>query len=583
MKPPLAIDLETTSLDPTYGSILSCAVSDGEKTIAWMIRDANDLEACKDVLARGGVVHYVPMESSWSELMLGNTRSDNLEDTALMAYRVDPGEPMRLASVVARHLPEYSGWKGSTEEQLADDSTGGSMLGVTPTSLLERNAVDAFVTRKLRDVLWPKMTAEEQELHKEDVAISMLTDRMSRRGMYVSEEELIKLRETCTTTMETEAAWLRDATGNPDLNPGSTKQLAEVFLSRGVELPKTDGGAPSVSGLALRVLRFQTSDSTIKALVDHVLVYRKAQDRLGDNVTAYATARDPGDGRIRGGFYWPGTVSWRPSCFAPNRLNVPRAGVRHLFAAPPGYTFLEVDLSQAELRIMAQLSGDPVLVSGFASGLDFHRRMGSRIYEIGEDRITSEQRYVGKKTNFSCGYFIGDDALWESFAKDDLILPFKVVSKARATYWKEYATLAGYARRERDKAKNGEYLYAATGGYRWSLEQARLIHPRNENEAINSVYNWTIQSVPPRLVYRMGLLLEKRIPEVVMQIVNSVYDCLCMYVRNDSVVDVCREIERARSEVMAAEDRWLKDVVIPADIKTGTSWGTLKEYKESAA
>ena len=302
-------------------------------------------------------------------------------------------------------------------------------------------------------------------------------------------------------------------------------------------------------------------------------------------MVSYAQARDPKDGRVRGG-YWPGTVSWRPA--SPkmgrkdriNTLNVPRDGVRHLFSAPPGYVFFEMDLSQAELRIMAQLSGDRVLIKGFKENLDFHRRMGGRVYNKLDalDSVTKQERYVGKKGNFSCGYFVGDQTLWESFAKEDIILPMEVVQKLRQAFWyEEYTDLRKYSENQRAAVRRGESLFAPTGGYHWNLEQASLIHPKNENEAVNSVYNWTIQAVPPRLVYRIGLLLERRIPESVCQIVNSIYDSLMGYIREDCLTDVLREIRIAHREVMEAESSWLKDVQIPCDLKTGKTWGSLKE------
>lgn len=588
MKELPAVDLETTSVEAEKGSVLSCGISDGVKTVAWSIKTPQDLQAAKEVLNGPCIVHSVPMEGSWSESFFGNDRHTKFIDTALLAFRVDPGEPKALASVVARHLPEYSGWKGGTEEQLADPDTGGSMLGVDEVSLLERNAVDACLTRRVYDKLWPMLTQEERDLHEEDVSIALFVHRMFQRGLQVSEEALIELRRSCVQTMSDEESWLRNQTGVGDLNPGSSQQLGRVFASRGIQLPLTDGGAPSVSGLALRVLRYESPDPRVKELVDHILKYRKAQDVLGDNVVSYAQARDPKDGRVRGG-YWPGTVSWRPA--SPkmgrkdriNNLNVPREGVRQVFSCPPGYVFFEMDLSQAELRIMAQLSNDPVLVSGFRDGTDFHRRMGGRVYGKLDalETVTKQERYVGKKGNFSCGYFIGDDSLWESFAKEDIILPMETVQKLRQAFWfEEYVTLRKYSEAQRAAVRRGERLYAPTGGYHWDLQQASLIHPRNENEAVNSVYNWTIQSVPPRLVYRIGMLLERRVPESVLQITNSIYDSLMGYIREDCLTDTLREVRKAHSEVMAAEDRWLKEVSIPCDIKVGPNWQNLKEVKE---
>lgn len=567
-----ALDLETTSLEADRGSVLSVAASDGRKTVAWWMAGPGDLIAA-DALLRGPeriVVHSAQMEGRWACDFFGHDRekvAERLIDTQLLAYRVNPGQPMSLASCAARHCPELSGWKRETESLLKDDE-GVSMLELPREEVLHRNAVDAHVTRKLFDVLRPRVTEEEWSLHSEDVAISLCNARMARRGMLLDDDALIALRKELLATMARERAWFVQQTGVPDFNPGSTQQLARVFAARNIPLPKTPTGNPSTNGMDLRILRHDTTDPQVVELVDRILAYRKAQDVLGDNVTGYATRRSS-DGRVRSSLFWPGTVTWRPASRDPNLLNVPRTGVRHLFKAPPGMAFMEIDLSQVELRGMAAASGDPVLLEGYRNGADFHTRRAQMIYEKTE--ITKAERYVGKKVNFSCGYGIGDMALWEAFAREDVHLPMDVVRKGRRSFWQDFAVLGQY-REERLRAiLDGEPQYGLTGGYHWTIEDMRLLHPRDEDEAAGSCYNATIQSMPPRLMYRAALKIEHQV-----EIVLLTYDGLLIYCPLDSVVDVARHVRQVVADVTGAV-RWPHHIEIPADIKAGPNWGDLKE------
>lgn len=572
---PIAVDLETTSLEADRGSVLSCAISDGVSTAAWWIAAPGDLVAAGEILGGSGayrrvIVHSAQMEGRWAETFFGHDReriATSMIDTQLLAYRVNPGQPMSLASCAARFLPELSGWKRETESLLKDDE-GVSMLELPREEVLHRNAVDAHVTRKLFDVLRPQITEEEWTLHSEDVAISMCNARMARRGMLLDDDALIALRKELLATMERERTWFVQQTGIADFNPGSTQQLGRMFAARNIPLPKTPTGAPSTNGMDLRILRHDTKDPKTVELVDRILAYRKAQDVLGDNVTGYATRRSA-DGRVRSSLFWPGTVTWRPASRDPNLLNVPRTGVRHLFKAPPGMAFMEIDLSQVELRGMAAASGDPVLLQGYRDGADFHTRRAQMIY--GRQEITKAERYVGKKVNFSCGYGIGDMTLWESFAKEDVHLPMEVVRNGRRSFWKDFAVLGQY-REDRLKAiLAGEPQYGLTGGYHWTIDDMHLLHPRDEDEAAGSCYNATIQSMPPRLMYRVALKLEHQI-----EIVLLTYDGIIAYVPLDSVVEVGRRVREVVREVTEAV-RWPHPIEIPADIKAGPNWQAVQE------
>ena len=95
-----------------------------------------------------------------------------------------------------------------------------------------------------------------------------------------------------------------------------------------------------------------------------------------------------------------------------NIQNLPSRGVngkklKNSMLAPEGYMMVDCDSSQIEARVLAWLADQGDLVSAFANGEDVYIKMSSKIYDIPEDKVTKEQRFVGKTTILGCGYGMG--------------------------------------------------------------------------------------------------------------------------------------------------------------------------------
>jgi len=99
-------------------------------------------------------------------------------------------------------------------------------------------------------------------------------------------------------------------------------------------------------------------------------------------------------------FKLTGTVTGRLSCSDPNLQQVPRdAKIRSLITAPLGWTFVEADYSQVELRVAAMLSGDKTMIETFNNNsLDIHTRTAQVI--SGKTEITKEERKKAKSHQF---------------------------------------------------------------------------------------------------------------------------------------------------------------------------------------
>ena len=104
------------------------------------------------------------------------------------------------------------------------------------------------------------------------------------------------------------------------------------------------------------------------------------------------------DSRIRGTFNLHGTETGRLSSSSPNMQNVPRdKKIKNLLCATPGYKLVQMDYSQAELRVLALLSRDPYLVSVYVNGKDLHDAVATEMFGPNFDK---EQRVMAKTINF---------------------------------------------------------------------------------------------------------------------------------------------------------------------------------------
>ncbi|MBI4690351.1 MAG: hypothetical protein HY754_08815 [Nitrospirae bacterium] len=129
----------------------------------------------------------------------------------------------------------------------------------------------------------------------------------------------------------------------------------------------------------------------------------------------------PGTGRIHTSFNQTATATGRLSSNDPNLQNIPINGewgkrIRETFIPEKGDLLISADYSQVELRILAHLSEDKVLVEAFRSGVDVHTKTASEIFGVAEDKVTSGMRRTAKTVNFGVIYGISPFGLSETLS-----------------------------------------------------------------------------------------------------------------------------------------------------------------------
>ena len=196
------------------------------------------------------------------------------------------------------------------------------------------------------------------------------------------------------------------------INVNSPQQLAR-FLFEDLDLP---GGRKTKSG-------YSTDANVLEGLRDQhpvvskILEFRQLSKLKGTYVDALPLLVDSKTHRVHTNFNQTVAATGRLSSSDPNLQNIPiRTEVgqkvrRAFIPGRPGDVLLSADYSQIELRVLAHMTDDPVLVDAFARGEDIHARTAAEVFGIPQAQVTANQRRLAKVVNFGLFYGLSDFGL----------------------------------------------------------------------------------------------------------------------------------------------------------------------------
>jgi len=465
-------------------------------------------------------------------------------------------------------------------------------------------AHDVFYTRKLK-FKFAKMFKEDEEVYRVFKYIMMPCVEMfieaEFEGVYIDQDKMddaeVFLREQVAEALKNLAPFEKKAvlkdkkTGK--FNWGSNDQLADLLFVQlkidGVE--KTKGGKWSVSESVLKRIDHP--------MVGHLLKFREAQKQLSAFIEGWRPYLDS-SGRLHPVFKLHGTVTGRLSCEHPNLQQVPRdPRIRTLITAPPGWTLVEADLSQIELRIAAELADEHNLLQVFNDGEDPHWQTAIREIERGagyrKEMIKTAKLHGGVKLSYSDAveYVLkmGGDAavkVVEAWAETKALAPFmnwkETRKKAKAInfgylygmWWKKFKIYArdnygvtvtddeAQASREAffelypkfPKWHKKQQRFSQVNGYVRSLSGRKRRLPAamgnrdtpQRREAQRQAINSPVQSFANELNLMAALQMREEFSSKYYRLVGTVHDAVLVLVRNDKVEEVYRRILEIMSQ-----------------------------------
>ncbi len=239
---------------------------------------------------------------------------------------------------------------------------------------------------------------------------------------------------------------------NETFNIKSPKQLGVILFEK-LKLPvikKTKTGYST----AAEVLDKLKGEHPI---IDKISEYRqltKLKSTYADGLFDYIGKEDS---RIHSSFQQTITATGRISSIEPNLQNIPirmemGREIRKVFIPEEDYVFIDADYSQIELRLLAHLAEDEILIDAFNEGQDIHRLTASQVFHVPFDEVSSIQRSNAKAVNFGIVYGISAFSL-----SQDLHISRKEAQEYINNYFKKYPSIKIYLDNCIRHAKNRGY------------------------------------------------------------------------------------------------------------------------------
>ncbi|HTU48042.1 MAG TPA: DNA polymerase I [Bryobacteraceae bacterium] len=288
--------------------------------------------------------------------------------------------------------------------------------GCSPEALAERfldrklNAAaeqQAEATLTVAEMLRPQVGQQELDgvYRGIDLPLTPVLAQMEMAGIRIDTEVLAELSTRLTERIERIAQKVYDAAGHP-FNINSPQQLGKVLFEEMALPTPVKYGKGKVISTAADVLESLAPAYPVAQLV---LDYRQLTKLKGTYIDALPQLIRPVTGRVHTTFNQTGAATGRLSSSNPNLQNIPirteeGREIRAAFVPEPGWDLVTADYSQIELRLLAHMSGDAVLVESFNNNEDIHTRTAAEVFKINPLMVSAEMRRSAKAVNFGIVY-----------------------------------------------------------------------------------------------------------------------------------------------------------------------------------
>ncbi len=466
----LAIDTETTSLDPMraelVGIALSCAageaaylplahekdgtrqleqmpIAQAQKLLQPILQDqaimkiAHNAKYDFHVLARAGFGAMTP-----------------LSDTMLMSHALDGGRARHgLSALAERHF----GHSASEYKDITGQGRGRIPFAQTAIRAAAAYAgEDAEICLRLYYYAAARLAAESKMhlYHFFDAPLLPVLADMERAGIALDGASLKSLAADLAARREEAERAIHQLAG-VEFNIGSPKQMAEILFTRlGLEGGrKTKTGQWSTRAGFLEELAAKGVD-----IAASILQWRQLDKLKSTYADALPSYIHPETKRVHTCYAMTAAFTGRLASSDPNLQNIPiRTAegrlIRRAFIAGKNKTLISADYSQIELRLLAIIADVADLKAVFARGGDIHRATAAEIFAVAEKDVSASQRRRAKAVNF--GLIYGQSA-W-GLARQ-LRIPQAEARDYITAYFRRYPEIAAYMEKMKEQARARGYV-----------------------------------------------------------------------------------------------------------------------------
>jgi len=387
---------------------------------------------------------------------------------------------------------------------------------------------------------------------------------MERTGFLVDKDALADFGESLSIGITATEKQIYDLAGEV-FNINSPKQLGVILFEK-LMLPtpkKTKTGYST----NIEVLDQLAGKHPIISLIKDYRELTKLKSTYADGLLKVIGS----DGRIHTHFQMTVTATGRLSSTEPNLQNIPvrkemGSELRKMFVAGEGNVLVDADYSQIELRLLAHIAGDPVMLEAFERGEDIHTVTASQVFDIPLGDVTSVQRFRAKAVNFGIVYGISAFSL----ANDINVLPREAKAYIES-YLEKYAGVRQYMFDIVESAKKLGYVATLFGRRRYLPElKAPNFNTRSfgERVALNMPIQGTAADIMKIAMIRVSdkLNAERLEARLILQV-------------HDELIVECPEAEAGQvGKILQEEMENAAALSVPlvAETRAGKSWHEAK-------
>ncbi len=572
----ISFDTETTGTDANFVDLvgLSFAIEVGkgyyiptpqnkEETQA-ILEEFRPVFENENIVKIGQNIKYDMLVLKWYNIDV----KGELFDTMLAHYLIDP-DTRHGMDVLSEN---YLGYTPISITSLIGPKGKGqlNMKDVPVDKVVDYAAEDADVTLQLANVFEPMLlerNAKKLAAEIENPLIYVLAD-MEKEGVRIDAETLANYSGQLQEEILKAELNVYEKAGLK-FNLASPKQLGEVLfdhLKLDPKAKKTKTG------------QYQTGEDVLTALanksdiVQDILDFRQMQKLKSTYVDALPLLVNPRTGRVHTSYNQAVAATGRLSSNNPNLQNIPiktdrgREVRKAFIARDSDHILLSADYSQIELRIIAEISKEANMLDAFLNGIDIHTATAAKVYGIGIDEVTSNQRRNAKAVNF--GIIYGQSAFGLS---QNLNIPRKEAAEIIEQYFIQYPGIKNYMSDTMNFARENGYVETIMGRRRYlrDINSANMtVRGYAERNAINA----PIQGSAADMIKIAMINIHKDIKA------QNLQSKMTMQVHDELVFDVIKSEKEAVKEIITNRMKTAIKTEVPIEIEIGEGVNWLEAH-----
>ncbi len=415
--------------------------------------------------------------------------------------------------------------------------------------------------------LYPKL---HERLEQEEVAtvfyeiempLAPILAGMEWYGVRVDAPYLQELSAQLQEQMERVAQEIYALAGE-EFNIGSPKQLGAVLFEKlGLPVVKKTKTGYSTDAEVLQTLAAQ------HPIVPKIVEYRELSKLRSTYAEALPKLVNPVTGRIHTKLNQTVTATGRLSSSEPNLQNIPirtesGRAIRRAFIADEGYFLLSLDYSQIELRILAHMSQDPMLLKAFEQGEDIHAATASILFGVPIEQVDKEMRRRAKTVNYAVLYGMSDYGL-----SQELGISVSEANTIIKQYFQRFPRIKAFTEQILEEARRTGYVRTLLGRKRPMPE----LHSANRNERLaaeRAAINMPFQGTAADIMKLAMIRVAKRLP------VCEPRARMLLQVHDELLLETPQGTEKAVAEAVAHEMERAYTLRVPLTVeaKAGANW-----------